>query len=120
MRINVSASDNKKKSKVEIHNKILVGSQIRLTRQRKRTSQSKKQHFKSRERKQRDDSIHRLLAKEGADILKRTQLTEESALNRIETAYVFVADYRKSKLHNTSLYLASMGSWYYFDRPNNL
>ena len=34
--------------------------------------------------------------------------------------YGFVSDYRKTKQHNSALYLASMRSWYYFDSPKNL
>ena len=53
-------------------------------------------------------------------IANRTQWTETSVLNRIETIYVFVADYRKTKRHNAAIYLASMRACYYFGRPKNL
>ena len=100
--------------------KISVGSQIKWTRQSKRTSRRKKQHFKRKERKQREESIQKLHTKERADIANRTWCKEASVINRIETVYGFVADYSKIKRHNASLYLASMRSCNYFDRPKNL
>ena len=79
----------------------------------------KKQRLKRRERKQREEYIQQLLINERAGIVNKMWWIEASFLNRIETAYLFVADYIK-KRHNAALYLASMRSWYYFDRPNNL
>ena len=100
--------------------KISAGSQKRWTRQRKRTSQRNKKRFKRREREKREESIQRLLTKERAGIANRMRWKEASVLNRIETAYAFVAYYRKTKRHNAALYLASMRALHYFDRPKNL
>ena len=49
-----------------------------------------------------------------------TRRKEALVLNKFETAYGFVADYRKTKRQNAALCLASMRSWYQFNRPKNL
>ena len=100
--------------------KISAGTQKRWTWQRKRTSWRKKKRFKRREREKREESIQRLLTKERAGIATRMRGKEASVLNRIETAYGFVAYYRKTKRHNAALYLASMRALYYFYKPKNL
>ena len=76
--------------------------------------------FKRKEREKREESIQRLLTKERAGIANRMRWKEASVLNRIETAYGFVAYYRKTKQHNAAILLASMRALYYFDRPKNL
>ena len=100
--------------------KISVGYKIRWTRQRERTFWRNKQLFKTRERKHREESIQIFLIKEWAYIENTTRWKEASVLNSIETTYGFISDWRKTKRHNAALYLASMISWYYFDRPEKL
>ena len=83
------------------------------------TSWKKRKFFKRRESKQRENSIERILTKERADITNRMQWTYALLLNSIETKYGLVA-YHIKKRYNTALYLASMRSCYYFDRPKDL
>ena len=93
---------------------------VKTPEKQKRFTKSQIQRFRKQQRKKDKATFIQFVVKESQKIKNQNAQILRRLIDKIKIDYGFIADYRKTPLHNASNLLADMPSWYYFARPTNI